>query len=186
MGVDIAITRTTRELRQGIDRAADRIVPPASRILRPSRAEALRFQPLFSQACHLAQSRRKLIEQPEVARALKHQMLHAIIHCLAAEDAEDNPKTRHHHSAVMVRFEATLSKHPNQKLTMPALCAEIGVAERTLRMRCAEFLGLSPTRYVLLQRLNKARAVLRRANPSTTVAKVARNHQFLESLGALQ
>jgi transcriptional regulator GlxA family with amidase domain len=64
---------------------------------------------------------------------------------------------------------------------MPALCAEIGVPERTLRVCCAEFLGVSPTRYVLLQRLNKARSALRRADPSTTsVAEVARNHQFVE------
>jgi len=33
----------------------------------------------------------------------------------------------------------------------------------------------------MLQRLNAARAALRRADPSTTsVAEVARNHQFLE------
>jgi transcriptional regulator GlxA family with amidase domain len=64
---------------------------------------------------------------------------------------------------------------------MPALCAELGVPARTLRMCCAEFLGVSPTRYLLLQRLNKARAALRRADPSkATVAEVARNHQFLE------
>jgi len=81
----------------------------------------------------------------------------------------------------MVRFEETLSKRIDQKVNMPALCAEIGVPERTLRVCCAEFLGVSPTRYLLLQRLNKARSALRRADPSTTsVAEVARNHQFVE------
>jgi transcriptional regulator GlxA family with amidase domain len=36
-------------------------------------------------------------------------------------------------------------------------------------------------RYLLLQRLNRARAALRRADPSkASVAEVARNHQFLE------
>ena len=64
---------------------------------------------------------------------------------------------------------------------MPTLCAEIGVAERTLRMCCVESLGVSPTRYLLLQRLNRARAALRRADPSTTsVAEIARNNQFLD------
>jgi hypothetical protein len=48
-------------------------------------------------------------------------------------------------------------------------------------MCCAEFLGVSPIRYLLLQRLNRARAALRRATPSTaSVAEVARNNQFLE------
>jgi transcriptional regulator GlxA family with amidase domain len=81
----------------------------------------------------------------------------------------------------MVRFEEALNKYIDQKLKLPALCAEIGVPERTLRVCCAEFLGLSPTRYLLLRRLNKARSALRRADPSTaTVAQVARDHHFLE------
>jgi len=164
---------------------------PASRILRSPRAEVAIFQRLFGQACHLAETGQKLIDRPEVATALEHDVLHAIIHCLAGNEADGNPEngnpknrnpnTRRHHAAVMVRFEEALNKRIDDKLTMPALCADIGVPERTLRMCCAEFLGASPMRYLLLQRLNKARSALRRADPSTTsVAEVARNHQFLE------
>ena len=157
------------------------VPPPASRIHRPSRAGALRFQRLFRQACHLAEAEKKLTERPEVARALEQEMLYAIVHCLAANEADDNAGTRHHHAAVMVRFEKTISERVDHKLSMPALCAEIGVPERTLRMCCAEFLGVSPTRYILLQRLNRARSALRRADPSTaSVAEVARDHRFLE------
>jgi AraC-like DNA-binding protein len=155
--------------------------PPASRILRPSRTEASRFQYLFRQACHLAEARKKLIGSPEVARALEQEMLYAIIHCLAAKEVDDHPRARRHHAAIMARFEETLSKRIDQKLNMPKLCAEVGVAERTLRMCCAKFLRVSPARYLLLQRLNKARAALRRADPAkASVAEVARNHQFLE------
>jgi AraC-like DNA-binding protein len=159
------------------------IAPPhVSRILRPVRAEVLRFQRLFAQACRLAEAAgQQLIERPEAARALEQELLHAVINCLAANETNDNPKTRHHHAAVMVRFEETLRKRIDQKLSMSALCAELGVPARTLRMCCAEFLGVSPARYLLLQRLNKARGALRRADPSTaSVAEVARNHQFLE------
>lgn len=156
-------------------------IPHTTRILCPTRAELSEFRSHFRQACHLAETRRKLIEHPEIARALEQEMLHAIINCLAASERNDNSRARHHHAAVMVRLEETLSKRLDQRLNMPALCAEIGVAERTVRLCCAEFLGVSPTRYLLLQRLNKARSALRRANPSTaTVAEVARNHQFLE------
>jgi AraC-like DNA-binding protein len=155
--------------------------PHVSRVLRPTRAEALGFQRLFRHACHLADIGRNLIRRPEVARALEQEMLHAIDHCLAADDAGDIAKTRRRHAAVMVRFEEVLTKHIDRKLNMPALSAELGVAERTLRMCCAEVLGVSPSRYLLLQRLNRARASLRRADPSTaTVAEVARNNQFLE------
>jgi len=155
--------------------------PHVSRVLRPKRAEALGFQRLFRHACHLADVRRNLIRRPAVARALEQEMLHAVVHCLAADDADDVAKTRHRHAATMVRFEEVLRKHIDWKPNMQALCAEVGVAERTLRACCAEVLGVSPTRYVLLRRLNRARAALRRADPSTaTVAEVARNNQFLE------
>jgi AraC-like DNA-binding protein len=155
--------------------------PQASTILQPSRAEASRFHGLFKQAYHLAETGQKLIKSAEVARALEQELLHAVSHCLSADETESNARTRHHHAAMMVRFEEMLSNHIDQKINMPTLCTEIGVAERTLRMCCSEFLGVSPTRYLLLQRLNKARSALRRANPSTaSVAEVARNHQFLE------
>ncbi|WP_084029928.1 helix-turn-helix domain-containing protein [Bradyrhizobium sp. LMTR 3] len=153
----------------------------ASRIARPARADLSRFRRLFREACHLAEAKRKLIDRPEVARALEQELLHAIINCLAACETDANPKTRHHRTIVMGRFEETLSKRINQKLKIPALCAEIGVPERSLRMCCAKFLGVSPARYLLLRRLNKARSALRRADPSiATVAEVARNHRFLE------
>jgi AraC-like DNA-binding protein len=155
--------------------------PALSRILRPSRVEAARFQALFEQASRLAEINQKLIEVPEIARALEQDMTLAIVHCLAANQVDQSSNARHHHAALMVRFEETLGRHIDQKLSMPKLCAEVGVAERTLRMCCAEFLGVSPSRYLLLQRLNKARAALRRADPSkSTVAEVARSHQFLE------
>ncbi len=159
------------------------IAPPhASKIFRPAQAEVLRFRRLFAQACSRANAaRHKSIERSEVARALEQELLSATIHCLATNETGNNSRTRHHHGAIMVRFEEALNKHIDQKPSMPSLCAEIGVPERTLRMCCAEFLGVSPTRYLLLRRLNKARAALRRADPSTTsVAEVARDHQFLE------
>ena len=156
--------------------------PPASRLLRPARAETLRFMRLFREACRLAETGKKLIERPEVARALEQELLHAVVNCLDTDnETDDAAKTRHHHAALMVRFEETLTRHIDQKLSILTLCAELGVAERTLRMCCTEFLGVSPIRYLLLQRLNRARAALQRADPSTaSVAEVARNNQFLE------
>jgi transcriptional regulator GlxA family with amidase domain len=122
-----------------------------------------------------------LIQRPEVARALEQEMLHAIINCLIADEVRDSSKTRYQHADVMVRFEETLDRCINQKLSMTVLCTELGVPQRTLRMCCAEILGVSPMRYLLLRRLNRVRWALRRANPSTaSVAEIARNYQFLE------
>jgi AraC-like DNA-binding protein len=158
------------------------IAPPLSaRTIHPARADVARFQYLFREACHLADSKPKLIERPEVARALEQEMLHAIINCLAPDRTDSHPKTRNDHNVVMARFEECLSKRMDQKLKMAVVCAEIGVPERSLRVCCSKFLGVGPARYFLLRRLNRARSSLRHADSSgVTVAEVARKHQFVE------
>ncbi len=134
-----------------------------------------------SKICRLAETKHQLIANPEVARALEQELLHALVNCLTAGDAGGNLKKRRHHTDIMVRFEDALAAHGDPHLNLPALCSAIGVPERTLRVCCTEFLGISPTRYHLLRRLNMARSALRRADPETaSVAEIARNHQFLE------
>jgi AraC-like DNA-binding protein len=155
--------------------------PPVGLVLRPSRSAASGLLRLYSRACRLAETRHKLIANPEVARALEQELLHALVNCLTADDVIGNLKTRWHHADIMVRFEDALTTHRGPPLNMPALCAAIGVPERTLRVCCAEFLGMSPSRYLLLRRLNMARSALRRADPATaSVAEIARSCQFLE------
>jgi AraC-like DNA-binding protein len=155
--------------------------PPAGRILRPPRSAAMRLLRLHSKACHLAETRHQLIENPEVARALEQELLYALVNCLKADNANSNPKVSRHHADIMVRFEDALAVHGSSQLNMPALCSAIGVPERTLRVCCTEFLGMSPTRYSLMRRLNMARSALRRADPSkASVAEIARIHQFPE------
>ncbi|MDH2351200.1 helix-turn-helix domain-containing protein [Bradyrhizobium sp. SSUT112] len=155
--------------------------PPASRMLRPSRDVAARLLRLHSRACHLAETRHELFANPEVARSLEQELLHALINCLTADDAGGKPETRQRHADIMVQFEEALAAQSGRPPSMPELCADIGVPERTLRICCAEFLDMSPTRYLLLRRLNAARSALLRADPATaSVAEVARGHHFLE------
>jgi AraC-like DNA-binding protein len=155
--------------------------PPAGRVLRPSRSTAVRLLRLHSKACRFAETKHKLIANPEVARALEQELLHALVNCLTADDANDHLETRQHHADIMVRFEDALTTHRRPQLNMPALCSAIGVPERTLRVCCTEFLGMSPTRYLLLRRLNMARSALQRADPETAgVAEIARTYQFRE------
>ena len=81
----------------------------------------------------------------------------------------------------MVRLEEVLAEHPNRSLHMSELCALIGVTDRTLRSCCAEFLGMSPSRYMLLRRLNAVRIALRAADPATaSVAEIAGGCGFTE------
>ena len=159
-----------------------KITPPlAGRVLRPSRSAAARLLRLHSKACRLAETRHQLIGNPEVARALEQELLHALVNCLTADDANGNLNTMRHHADIMVRFEDALTTHGGPQLNMPALCSAIGVPERTLRVCCTEFLGVSPIRYLLLRRLNMVRSALRRANPANaSVAEIARTYQFQE------
>jgi AraC-like DNA-binding protein len=155
--------------------------PPGGRVLRPLRSAALRLLRLHSKVCRLAETRLKLISNPEVARALEQELVYALVNCLMADNANSNLKTNRHHADIMARFEDALTAHGSPQLSMPALCSVIGVPERTLRVCCTKFLGMSPTRYFLLRRLNMARSALRRADPATaSVAEIARIHQFPE------
>jgi AraC-like DNA-binding protein len=155
--------------------------PPFHRVLRPPRSAASRLLRLHAKVCRLAETRHELIDNPEVVRALEQELLHALINCLITDDVNGHRETRRHHADIMVRFEDALTSHVGSQLNMPRLCAAIGVPERSLRLCCAEFLGVSPTRYLLLRRLNVARSALRRADPETaSVAEIARIYQFKE------
>jgi hypothetical protein len=100
------------------------VSPRDARILRPSRTDALRLRRLFRQACELVDSKKKILERPEVGRALEQEVLHAIIHCLTAEETDDNTEKRQRHAGIMARFEEVLSKRTEEWLTMPAICAK--------------------------------------------------------------
>jgi AraC-like DNA-binding protein len=156
------------------------IAPSFHRVVRPPRRVASRLLVLHSKACRLAETRHELIANPQVVRSLEQELLHALINCLTVVDIDGYP-SRRHHADIMIRFEEALAAHTGRLPSIPELCATIGVPERTLRVCCAEFLGASPTRYLLLRRLNLVRSALRRADPAhASVAEIARSYQFGE------
>jgi AraC-like DNA-binding protein len=155
-------------------------LPAAARILCPAARDAARLRRLHAQACRLAETRPKVLAHPEVARAIEQGLIHALVPCLVAKTRDDGA-ARRHHTRIMARFEEVLADHPNRQLHLPELCALIGVSERTLRSCCTEFLGISPSRYVLLRRLQAARIALRDADPATaSVAEIAGGCGFTE------
>jgi AraC-like DNA-binding protein len=160
----------------------ERIRPPSEgRVLAPAPSASRALLSPLSRACRLAETRPELIANPEIARSLEQELLHALVNCLSTEKADRILRWRQRHTEIMVRFEDALATRSEPHLNLPKLCTAIGVPERTLRLCCAEFLGVSPIRYYLLRRLNMARSALRCANPETTsVAEIARDHQFTE------
>jgi AraC-like DNA-binding protein len=153
--------------------------PPVARVLRPVRTAATRLLRLHSEVCRLAETRPPSIEHAQGARAFDQEFLHAVVNCLTADDACDHIGRRRRHAYIMVRFEEALTGHLSSQLQMPAFCEALGVSERTLRVCCAESLGISPMRYFVLRRLNLARSALRHAGPNTSsIAEIAQSLQF--------
>jgi transcriptional regulator GlxA family with amidase domain len=158
------------------------IRPPSEGLaILPEASASRALLSLLSKACRLAETKRELIANPEVARSIEQDLLYALVNCLSTENADRVSRWRRRHTDIMVRFEEALATRSEPHLNLSELCTAIGVPERTLRLCCAEFLGVSPIRYHLLRRLNMARSALRRANPETaSVAEIARDHHFVE------
>jgi AraC-like DNA-binding protein len=151
--------------------------PPAGKILRPVRRDAARLRRLHAQVCRLAETKPKMLAHAEVVHAIEQDLMEALVACMGARGGESDDVTRHR-AAIMVKFEEVLAKHLSLPLRLPELCELIGVSERILRACCAEFIGVGPTRYLMLRRLNWARWALQNANPS--IAAVARGCGFNE------
>jgi AraC-like DNA-binding protein len=156
-------------------------LPAAARILRPASRHARRLVRLHAQACRLAETKPRVLAHPEVARAIEQGIIQALVTCLSTARTRGNGIGKRHHERIMVRLEEALAEHLGQPLRMPELCALIGATDRTLRSCCTEFLGLSPSQYVLLRRLKQARRLLRDADPATaSVAEIARECGFIQ------
>jgi hypothetical protein len=121
--------------------------PPEARVIVPAPSSAKALLSPLSKACRLAETRRDLIANPEVARSLEQELLHALVNCLATENADRISRWGRRHTDIMVRFEEALATRSEPRLNLSELCTAIGAPERTLRLCCAEFLGVSPIRY---------------------------------------
>jgi AraC-like DNA-binding protein len=157
------------------------VSPTAGRVLRPSPACVSLLLRLHAKACNLAETTPGIMSRKEAAQALEQEFIHALVNCLTIDGERPGVTARRHRADIMVSFEGALSALAGRRLHMPELCAAIGVKERTLRVCCSEFLGMSPGKYIRLRRLNMVRAELHRVDPSTaSVAEIAQRHQFSE------
>jgi AraC-like DNA-binding protein len=155
-------------------------LPQEGEILHPSARDMARLRRLHAQVCRLAETKPRLLAHTEVARAIEQGLIQTLVACLTrASMRADGPIKRH--AMIMIRLEEVLAEHLSEPLHMTRLCGLIGVTERTLRSCCAQFLGMSPIRYVLLRRLSRARVALRYADPDgANVLELVRCFGFAE------
>ena len=177
----IAVTRNDLAAHARALLGADPVWPQTTRILHPPADLIADIRRLHTKACGLARRQPDMLAHREVARALEHDLLHALANALAGPEDCDGATSRQRKAAIMARFEKMLDAQSDRQLSMAELCAGTGVPERALRRCCEEVLGLSPTAYVRLRRLNLVRAALLRSDPAVaTVGAVARHHGFSE------
>jgi AraC-like DNA-binding protein len=161
-------------------------LPPDGLVLQPSPRLAAQLRRLHTQICRLAETKSKILSHSEVARAMEQGLIQSLVACLTTASVRADEYAKRHHARIMIRFEEVLAEQLGRPLSMPELCELIIVSDRTLRSCCAEFLGMSPIRYVLLRRLKEVRLTLRDADPDVVhVAEVAHCFGFTQ-LGSLR
>jgi AraC-like DNA-binding protein len=148
-------------------------------ILRPTWSASAHLRQLHGKICDLAARTPSILSHSEAMRALENEVLHALVNCLAGSG--DHVSGLRRHVDIIDAFEQVLTLRLSEPLTVAGMSAEIGVPERTLRACCLEILGMSPSRYLRLRRLNMVRAALQRAKPAPgAIAELAKRYGFSE------
>jgi AraC-like DNA-binding protein len=158
---------------------SDAGLPRRRLILRPTWSAAARLRQLHARICDLAATTPSILSHSEAARALENEVLHALVNCLAG--GGDHVPSPRRHVEIIDAFERVLTPRLGEPLTVAGMSAEIGVPERTLRACCMDILGMSPSRYLRLRRLNMVRAALKCASPAPgTITELAKRYGFSE------
>ena len=158
------------------------IIPPrVGRVLRPLRADVVELRRRHAKVCRLAETRPQAFAHREIARAIEHDIMQMLINCLMGKIVCNDTSVRRRYAALMNWLEETLAGHSDRQLTIPELCSALGVAERSLRTCCFDFLGMSSNQYIRLRRLNLVHKALRHADPATAkISEIAAQYGFSE------
>jgi AraC-like DNA-binding protein len=156
-------------------------MPGKTRSARPNPTDLSRLRSLHAAAGTLAKVTPDVFANQEVARALEHSLLHAMIACLTDADEIEMTSGCQTHLAIVTRLEEFLIANPDRSLYLAEMCSATGATERTLRVSCNEHLGMGPIHYLLLRRLHLVRRALLQSDPDiVSVTEIAMNHGFWE------
>ncbi len=148
-------------------------------MLQPTWSAAARLRHLHAKICDLAATTPSILSHSEAARALENEVLHALVNCFVGSGG--HVPTQRRHIEIVNAFERVLTQRLSEPLTVARISAEIGVPERTMRACCLDILGMSPSRYLRLRRLNMVRAALQHANPAPgAITELAKRYGFSE------
>lgn len=172
----LAIRLPARELaRYGrAMRGAGFAVPDLVARWRPPPAARRELRQLHQSAMRAAETRSGMLIDGEAAHGLEQQLIHAPVDCLSTALLDDD-KSAQRHRDVLARFEDLLQMQPF--LSVAEISAALGVSAPMLRKGCAEHLGMSPSSYLRLRRMQQVHRALRSGNPdAASVAEIARRY----------
>jgi AraC-like DNA-binding protein len=151
------------------------------RLFLAPKAALARLVALMRDAARIAEESPWVIASPESAKALAGAITEALLVCLTQGQASRDRAALRRHRQIVTRFEQVMLERPAEMLSMPDICAALGVARRTLNLACLEFLGQGATQYARARRLDHVRETLLNADPGTTqVTRVALGYGFWE------
>lgn len=153
----------------------------ASEVLHGDSGACRRIQELGRRLVNSIHSNPSLFETPEDILALRDDFLDALCSAIATKPANP-PESREWSHAQYCQWvrqtDAYLAEHAGQPVTITGLCAALNVAPRTLNHAFRQVLGVSPGKYVQLQRLAAVRRKLQQALPDASITAIAIEHGF--------
>jgi AraC-like DNA-binding protein len=148
--------------------------------LAPAAAMA-RLVSLMNDVTRIAEKTPWIAATPQPAKALAGAITDALLACLTHGRLERDRAALRRHRQIVAKLEQVMRDRPADMLCMTDICAEVGVARRTLNLACLEFLGQGATQYARARRLEHVRNTLLTSDPATTqVTRVATDFGFWE------
>jgi AraC-like DNA-binding protein len=151
------------------------------KVISPPPATLARLRYLHSRLAVLAKVTGQRVVPAAAQIRLEEMLIEIMLDNITKAEMRPDTIARQHHHLIISRFFEALDERPGSSLSMPDLSRKIGVSSRTFRMACQEQLGVSPTHYLLLRRMQLARNALQQADPAVTrVTDIATEFGFWE------
>jgi AraC-like DNA-binding protein len=156
----------------------------SSTVLTPPPDALARVRSRHGHLSRVAETTPEVLSNTEFVRNQERQLLAAMWEAVGSQVSGLETIGRYHHQIIVARFcrilEA-LEAQADQTPDMSEISRRIGVSGRLLRLACQEQLGVSPTQYAILRRMQAVRRVLQNADPKVNrVTDIAIEHGFWE------
>jgi AraC-like DNA-binding protein len=152
-------------------------------IWQPHPAPLRTLRTLHAAAIKMFESRPDELLAESAVHGLEQQLIDALVTCLfnGRTRRQRGDRIGEDRSSIMSRFEAACATYADRMPSLVEVCTSLDIPERTLRKFCQQHLGMGPTVYLRLRRMNSVRRALSMAHPpGSTVMGLARRHGFTE------